>query len=51
MSEDNLNKWEEYDEKGGYRKIKRKKKKGRYKKPKKQSDYRRQAKKGKNKKW
>ena len=26
MSKDNLNRWEEYDEKGGYRKIKKKKK-------------------------
>ena len=25
MSKDNLNRWEEYDEKGGYRKIKKKK--------------------------
>ena len=43
MSKDNLNRWEEYDDKGGYKKIKRKKKKGKFKKPKKQSDYRRQS--------
>tara|TARA_R100000008_G_scaffold82476_1_gene66796 strand:- start:424 stop:573 length:150 start_codon:yes stop_codon:yes gene_type:complete len=46
MSKDNLNRWEEYDDKGGYRKIKKKKKKGKFKKPKKQSDYRRQSNKG-----
>ena len=49
MSDDNLSKWEKYDEKGGYRKMKKKKKKGKFKKPKKQSDYRRQSRKGKNK--
>ena len=49
MTKNNLNDWKEYDEKGGYRKMKKKKKKNRFKKPKKQSDYRKQSRKGKNK--
>ena len=49
MSKNNLNNWQEYDDKGGYRKMKKKKKKGKFKKPKKQSDYRKQSRKGKNK--
>jgi|TARA_B100000424_G_scaffold153185_1_gene117041 hypothetical protein len=49
MSKDNQNMWEDYDEKGGYKKMKKKKKKNRFKKPKKQSDYRKQSRKGKNK--
>ena len=46
MKKNNLNDWQEYDDKSGVRKIKKKKKKGKFKKPKKQSDYRRQSKKG-----
>ena len=49
MTKNNLNDWKEYDEKVGYKKIKRKKKKVKFKKPKKQSDYSRQSRKGKNK--
>tara|TARA_R110000824_G_scaffold60492_2_gene161640 strand:+ start:347 stop:496 length:150 start_codon:yes stop_codon:yes gene_type:complete len=46
MKKNNLNDWKEHDDTVGYRKIKKKKKKDKFKKPKKQSDYRRQSKKG-----